>query len=94
MCHGVSGSSGLGMFTSCCGTESPCLLVGWNFLMEVEAGEDKKKSEVKSNLMNSSISGQGGFSWFVFATFFHFSPTWMPCPKHFAISPRIYCSFY
>lgn len=44
--------------------------------------------------MNSSISGQGGFSWFVFATFFHFSPTWMPCPKHFAISPRIYCSFY
>lgn len=55
-----------------------------------------KKSEVKSNLMNSFISGQGDFSWFVFATFSisNFSPTWMPCPKHFAISPRIYCSFY
>lgn len=69
--------------------------LGW---MEIFDGSwswrRSKKSEVKSNLMNSSISGQGGFSWFVFATFFHFSPTWMPCPKHFAISPRIYCSFY
>ena len=40
MCHGVSGSFGLGMFTSCCGTESPCLLVVGFKLMEVEAGED------------------------------------------------------
>lgn len=46
MCHGLSGSSGLGMFTSGCGIESPCLLVK----LEIDGGE---AGESKRNLMKN-----------------------------------------
>lgn len=62
--------------------------------MEVEAGEDKKKIRSEIKFDEFIHFGSRGFLLVCFCYLFHFSPTWMPCPKHFAISPRIYCSFY
>ena len=56
MCHGVSGPFGLGMFASCCGTESPCLLVP-----EIDGGGWEEAIRISLRVP--------GFSWFVLAAF-------------------------
>ena len=72
MCHGVSGPFGLGMFASCCGTESPCLLVP-----EIDGGGGEEAIRISLRVP--------GFSWFVLKLLFHFSPMDAKCPKFFAI---------